>query len=692
MYLRMALATLHSSPVATYAADAVTVAAYVLLGLAFMTALRSTVRDADVGPVLDGIIFSLVISTTLWVSVISPWTASADLGSLDGAMMFGCLVGDILLLWLGLTAVMSDPAGARPVRPLLMGCAGILIANELHALGHRVDTGQFLRYSAAATLVSFAVFAVSLGPRVPRDSAQDHGAEALMRLRIVGLVASAVSAPIIITLQVRSAGPIRMSTLIAILVATVLLISLRVFEMFNRLQRAQQELVYQATHDELTGVFNRVALLERLESLSHHPPTPDKHHAALYIDLDGFKTLNDTHGHGFGDDVLRIVATRLDGALHGHEMLARIGGDEFVAVAQNVTSEASLDLAERLLFELGSEFEVDGTLARVGASVGIALASNDQTAHLLECADRAMYEAKASRFTRIVTYDQHLANLATGRASIRSALREALANNELVLHYQPIVSMTTGRLASVEALVRWERPGHGLVFPDNFIPVAEESDLVADIDRWVIREALSQLAVWSNNPQFDGIDIHINMSGQSLLAPGAAAEVASLLESSPRTTSRLCFEITETSLPANFDKAAATARELSDLGISIAIDDFGTGFSSLTYLRRLEPDLIKIDRSFVEELDDSADRSIVELIIGIGSALGLDVVAEGVETAAQMSQLAELGCAYAQGYYLSQPCSVEELGSWAETHGWVWTGEELRNSPTVATRPSSSKS
>ena len=422
----------------------------------------------------------------------------------------------------------------------------------------------------------------------------------------------------------------------------------------------EQSLIKQAFHDELTGLPNKALLLDRMSQAFATSRRTGQAIGVLFIDLDGFKTINDTLGHHAGDSALTKVAERLIAIVRPGDTLARIGGDEFVMLCAGTDGARGASIvARRILEAFEKDFVLDGREVRLGASIGIATTTGDDDPNaVIERADTAMYEAKHDGRGRYVLHDEIEQSIDLERHDTEAALRRAIANGELRLHYQPELDLESGRIVGFEALVRWQAADGRLIPPNEFIPLAEETGLIVDIGRWVIAEACRQAGRWRvyRTPDQEPVRIWVNLSARQLGDPDLIGFVEESVARAGITTDEICMEITESALMGDADSATEQLDELRRLGISLGIDDFGTGWSQFEYLHRLPLDVLKIDRYFVQGLGTEADAAvIVSAIIDLAHALGLIVIAEGVETEDQLAVLEELGCDQALGFYFSEP-------------------------------------
>ncbi len=419
-----------------------------------------------------------------------------------------------------------------------------------------------------------------------------------------------------------------------------------------------------AEYDFLTDLPNRVLIHDRLQQAIRSAEKNLHQLAVLFVDLDHFKNINDSLGHGKGDELLKMVAERLTGPLRNVDTVGRTGGDEFVIILPDLASpDEAGHVAQRLLDALHSPFVVAGHSLVVSASIGISVApeDGDDIQTLLMNADLAMYHAKSSGRDTYQFYARKMNEQVTERLLLESNLRQALDNDELELVYQPQFSIASRRLVGCEALLRWNHPEHGRIPPDRFIPVAEDTGLIVGIGRWVLNQACRQLAIWRSNG-LPCVPIAVNVSARQLARHDFIDDVRKALATHELPGHLLELEVTESTLMEDPDMAASQLALIKDMGVRLSVDDFGTGYSSLAYLKRFAPDTIKIDRSFVSDLpEDTEDAAIVSAIIHLAEALGMDTLAEGVETEAQRQFLGSLRCQLLQGYLMGKPQSPNEI-------------------------------
>jgi diguanylate cyclase (GGDEF)-like protein/PAS domain S-box-containing protein len=435
----------------------------------------------------------------------------------------------------------------------------------------------------------------------------------------------------------------------------------------------QEELAHQAFHDSLTGLSNRAVFRDRIE---HALARSERHAvrlAVFLLDLDGFKTVNDSLGHDAGDQLLIAVAKRLEFQGRSSDTVARIGGDEFGILLEDDADEArARALAERALAAFAVPFDVQGREVFIRASVGIALSvpGHSETDELIRNADTAMYAAKAAGKGRYEFFRPFMHTRALERFEVQADLERALVRGEFVVHYQPIIDFETGEARGVEALVRWNHPSRGLLGPLEFIPIAEETGAIVPLGAWVLGEACRQTASWrASHAAAANLCVSVNLSTRQLLEADLVTQVRDVLEASGLEPSALTLELTEGSLMQDVDETVVKLRALKELGVRLAIDDFGTGSSSLGYLQRFPIDTLKIDKSFVDGIavDDSEDPALVRAIVQMASTLSLETIAEGIEGAEQLDELRSAGCRAGQGYLFARPLQADALETFLES-------------------------
>ena len=425
----------------------------------------------------------------------------------------------------------------------------------------------------------------------------------------------------------------------------------------------EQQLTHQAFHDPLTGLANRALFRDRVSHALTIANRQGGALAVLFLDLDDFKKVNDSLGHSEGDRLLVEVARRLRGCARESDTVARLGGDEFAVLIEDASEGGHDAVVERITTVMARAFTLANSDLEIHASTGIATPSAGDTADaLLRNADVAMYSAKRQGKGRSVRFDPGMYANVLDRLEMEHALRRAIERNELVLHYQPIVSLKEGELVGVEALVRWNHPRHGSLVPLHFIPLAEETGLIVPLGRWVLAESMRQQIQWRTAFPQSGVSVYVNISGRELTEGDAVGAIQQLLQQSGVDPESMVLEITESVLMQQTDTVLAKLHDLKALGLRLAIDDFGTGYSSLSYLQRFPIDILKIAKPFVDDVAAGVEKSaLARAIIGIGSTLKLTTLAEGIEMAEQRAGLVALGCELGQGYYFARPLPAQAI-------------------------------
>jgi diguanylate cyclase len=660
----------HVSPFPS-AADVFYLASYPLVGAGLLVLVRSRRRYADLPGAIDSTTVAVAGGLLAWLVLAQPVAHSADplLARVVGLAYPG---GDVLLL--GLLALLVTSPGARTAAFRLIGCAVLLVivadtgfavcSAEGWAVGGAWDLawlGSYLLWGVAALHPSMRALS--------RPSTEEPTPFTVRRL--VALTLAVLIAPCALAVQLAVHLPVTgwpvaiASTALFLLVVTRMQLAIReVVATTRRRDELQRELAHQASYDSLTGLANRATMLGLIGSALHHAQRSGAQLGLVALDLDHFKAVNDTFGHHAGDEVLRVAATRMRRCIRAGDVVGRLAGDEFVVLVEAVGGPAELvELGERLLGAVTAPIPVGSRDVTVGMSVGVAVSDDGGTDadSFLQHADAAAYRAKTSGRGRVEVFDEALRRQLEEQGRLERAIRTGLATGEFVLHYQPVLDLRTGRVRGYEALIRWQRPGHGLLPPAEFVPAAERSTLVCDLGRWVLGEATRQLAEWrrSDPDGHDEITVAVNVSGRHLASQGLTEDVTAALRASGLPASALVVEVTETVLVDGMG-CAAQLRALRDLGVGIAIDDFGTGYTSIGQLQHLDVDTLKIDRSFVSSAVPGATE-LVALMINAAHVFGLAVVAEGIEEPGQLSALRDLACDSGQGFLLAHPQPPSEL-------------------------------
>ena len=426
-------------------------------------------------------------------------------------------------------------------------------------------------------------------------------------------------------------------------------------------RRAEEKLRHDALYDSLTNLPNRVLFMDVLGRAMRRQQRDEAYgFAVLFLDLDRFKLVNDSLGHHAGDELLKAFAGRLQTCVRLNDTVARLGGDEFTILLEDTTSIEEAELvAERVMRSLDEPFDLDGNRLYSSTSIGVAMSDRDYEGPqaILRDADTAMYRAKAGGKNQVAFFDRAMHKRAKNLLELHSDLRDAVEQNELELQYQPIVELATGAITGFEALVRWRHAERGMIWPDEFIPVAEENGLIVPMGQWVLEEACRQTLAWSSELGLrEPLHVAVNLSSRSITDTDLPRTVLAVLERTGLPARCLTLEVTESAVMSNVHDAATVLEQLKQLGVRIHIDDFGTGYSSLSYLQRFAVDGVKIDRSFVSKMGEAdGPDPIVRAIAALAEGMNLHVVAEGIQTRAQAKQLRDLGCRYGQGYLFSRP-------------------------------------
>lgn len=662
---------LHIDPFPSYA-DALYLAGYplILAGLAVLILVRRR-AGSDAAGRIDSSIVSIAFGLFSWTVLADPILDESTGPLLHRLIAVAYPVLDILLVGF-LVRLLSTP-GVRTTafRFLVAAVLLLLAADTMFAASYFRDN-----YSSLLDLLWLASYvlwgAAALHPSMSRLADRTEApSRAFSSLRMAGLTAAVLVAPMTLAVQLTLgvtphawAVTVCSMVLFLLVVARMRVAIREVAATALQRDRLQRVLSHEVAHDSLTGLANRASVLERIESALHRGQRAGTLSALLFVDLDRFKAINDKFGHRAGDAVLCEAARRMGEMVREGDTVGRLGGDEFVVLLEMLESETeAVDLADRIVRALGTPFTVGGVVMTGGASVGIAYSLDVGTnaPQLLHEADVASHRAKASGRGRSHVFGDALRRELDDQAALESALGEALTRSELALYYQPVLATGTGVIEGYEALIRWNRPGFGMQPPDTFIPVAEKSDLICEIGRWVLREATRQLAHWSHQEPagYAGMTVAVNISGRHLAGPDLVTDVEDALRSAGLPAEHLVVEITESVL-VDVPTAATHLVALQDMGVSISIDDFGTGYTSIGQLQRLPADTLKIDKEFVTFTTPAA-RDLITLMVRAAHSCGLQVVAEGVETEDQLDALRALAVDSVQGYLFARPMPADTV-------------------------------
>jgi diguanylate cyclase (GGDEF)-like protein len=651
-------------------ADIGYLAGYVALIGGTLGLIRGRVAGGDRTPVIDAAILSAGAGSLFWIAIIQPNLQGAINPAVAGVSLAYPAM-DVILLALGLRVLLTVAARPRYLQILVIGIAFYFVADIVYALalldgtyveGQPVDAGWIV----GALLIGVAALHPSVSD--PITTVEPNDAR-LSRSRLALLAAAALIAPLIlITQEIQSSGGVVLGL---VLQWTMLfaLVFVRMASTVDELgvsllerRRLQTDLAHQAHHDPLTRLANRLLFELRLSrAMATSPETT----ALIFLDLDDFKTINDTLGHGTGDELLRIVAGRVQRGLRSTDLAARLGGDEFAILVEGCQDISEVRaIAERALTTLRAPLTLGTHQLLVHGSAGVAIGTTGSTAtDLMRDADIAMYEAKSHGKDQVEAYEPAMHNQVVRRYELGTEMTEALATGAFVLHYQAAVNLATGAIVGAEALVRWNHPKRGLIGPHEFIPHAESSGLIHGLGRWILREACIAAAGWPDRLDGQRPAVSVNLAASQLLDPALVDDVAQILADTGLAAKKLVLEVTESAL-VDIEMARAALLRLRGLGVGLALDDFGTGYSALSYIAELPFDIIKIDQSFIATIGQGKRvDALLDGIIGMCDALELVTVAEGIEEERQLDRLAGLGCRVGQGYLFARPVPSAEFAA-----------------------------
>jgi diguanylate cyclase len=672
--LRVSYQTLGDlTPNRSLAPDYLALPGYLLLGLGLsgLVWARCGKSEGFTDTMLDAIIAGLAAMTLAWAFLIGPALANTHVSPLVKLTLSVYPPMSVMLLTLSVQLAFSGDG--RTSRPAFLGAISamgfMLVGDIIYNLADlRIATAPDWAIGLPYGMAFASIVYLAWHPTFREFSEPAAAADTQVgrfRLAIVG-VALAVPAVVV---SFETTVSVNDRVILGVIIVTLSCVAIaRILRVIRRQADMQRLLLDQVSHDQLTGLPNRSLVMNQLARRIDRLERERGTIGLLFFDLDRFKLVNDAYGHGYGDDLLRAVADRLAGADLGADVVARIGGDEFVVlVGENATLAAVADTAERVRALMLQPIPVRELELGVSVSIGVAFVDQDGVdvtpESMLRDADTAMYRAKDAGRDSVVIFDSSMRERVARRLELETALRVALPNNELIVYYQPIVALPSGRIRGFEALLRWRHPVMGMVSPAEFIPIAEETGGIVEIGAFVLESALGYFGQLIRDLDAPGLTMSVNLSGRQLFTPGLVGWVGELLRRNQIPTDALHLEVTESVLLDDPDGADEVLTALRGLGVALSCDDFGTGYSSLAYLKRFPFDVVKIDRAFVDGLDrtESSQKSLIRAIVAMADALGLDTVAEGVETPSEADALVPLGCRSAQGFLFGHAVPPQEV-------------------------------
>ena len=669
-------------------ADGFYLAMYPLMIIGLIKMVNEVAPGRSRASFIDAAVVGIAMFGTMWVLFVDDFFVSdTSFGAL--AVSLGYPVMDVALLAVAARLVVTVHLKHPPFAFIVTAIGSLAVADtgyQIYLVNGTFKTGLFIDAFWLLFYVGFSIAA--LHPRVKRRPPEPEDQDRLTPIQLIIMFVATLSVPLIDLFWGNLAD--RVVTIAASAMLFMLILT-RVFDLMKTVEKGKDRLRHDAEHDSLTGLANRVLFAERTKAAL---AKNDRKHpvAVLFIDLDDFKTVNDSLGHQAGDQLLAEVATRLGTVVRDGDTVARFGGDEFAVLLESaVDKRDATNVARRALESLGDPVDLGDRGVRAMASIGIAI-DTDGTSDvdsIMRNADVAMYLSKSRGKGRFEVFEAEMHEEAMERLDLKADLQKALDEKQFQLHYQPIFELQTGKVQLVEALLRWKHPERGMIAPDRFITLAEENGMIVPIGNWVIREACRQAAQWHKISGCEDISVSVNLSMRQLQDDQLINGLTNAISASGIAANRVVLEITESMLAIDADQSAGILGQLKTIGVKLAIDDFGTGYSSLSYLKAFPVDAIKIDRSFINELHRSSTSSaLVEAVVNLSRALGAYTVAEGIEYSDQAGILRKLGCDRGQGFYYCRPLTGSALTSLFREHlddevepleAWRQSSEEVQD-------------
>ncbi|MEL6983085.1 MAG: EAL domain-containing protein, partial [Actinomycetota bacterium] len=657
-----------------------------IIGLTYM--VQHVAPGRSRASFIDAAVVGIAMFGILWVLFVDDFFASdASFDALAVALAYPVM--DVALLAVAARLVVTVHLKHPPFAFIVTAIGSLAIADtcyQIYLQNGTFRTGLFIDAFWLLFYVGFALAA--LHPTVARKPPEPEDTDRLTPVQLMIMFVATLSVPLVDLFWGTQADRIVTISCSALL---FLLILVRVFDLTRTIEKGKDRLRHDAEHDSLTGLANRVRFADRTRAAvaaadGDHPI------AVLFIDLDDFKTVNDSLGHQAGDLMLAEVAARLGRVVRDGDTVARFGGDEFAVLLESAADRRdAMNVARRALDVLGEPIDLGDRAVRANASIGIAMDMDGQSDvdSLMRNADVAMYLSKSRGKGRFEFFEPTMHEEAVERLDLKADLQRALEEGQFQLHFQPIFDLQSGKVQLVEALIRWKHPERGMIAPDRFITLAEENGLIVPIGEWVIQESCRQAAQWHKIPGCEDISVSVNLSMRQLESDQLINALTNAIAASGINANRLVLEITESMLAIDADTSVGILGQLKTIGVKLAIDDFGTGYSSLSYLKAFPVDAIKIDRSFINELHRSSTSSaLVEAVVNLARALGAYTVAEGIEYADQAGILRRLGCDRGQGFYYCRPLSGPALTALFREHldeevepleAWRQQSEEIQD-------------